>query len=134
MNGKKKIGSATSNSSGKFIVKIAKQKAGTKLTVTFKDQLNATSPSKTVTVIDKTAPKSPTIGTIKKTTKIVTGKTEAYAKVQLKFGTKTTYSGTADKYGNFKITIKPQKSGTNVYVTAKDTAKNTSKVTKTKVK
>ena len=134
MRGKTKIGSVTANSSGKFIVKISKQKAGTKLTVTYKDGLNTPIPSKTVKVIDKTAPKSPTVHTIKKTSKTVTGKTEAYATVQLKFGSRTSYSGKANKYGTFKISIKPQKAGTNVYVTAKDTAKNTSKVTKTKVK
>ena len=36
MNGKKKISSAIANSSGKFIAKITKQKATTKLTVTFR--------------------------------------------------------------------------------------------------
>ena len=57
MNGKKEIGSTTANTSGKFIAKIAKQKAKTKLTVTFKDQLNTPIPSVTKTVIDKTPPK-----------------------------------------------------------------------------
>ena len=66
-------------------MKIAKaQKAKTKLTVTFKDQLNTPIPSVTKTVIDKTAPKKPTINTIKKTTKIVTGKTEAICNCSVK--------------------------------------------------
>ena len=91
MNGTKKIGTTTANTSGKFIAKIAKQKAKTKLTVTFKDQLNTSIPSVIKTVIDKTPPIRPTINTIKKTTKIVTGKTEAYASVQVKFGSQRPY-------------------------------------------
>lgn len=134
IKGKTKISSATTNTSGKFTVKITKQKAGTKLTVTFKDSLNTTSPSKTVTVIDKTAPNPPAIDTIKRTSKIVTGKTEAYATIQLKFGSRTVYLGKANNYGTFKIPIKSQKTGTNVTVTATDAAKNSSTATKTKVK
>ena len=84
MNGKKRLVALTANTSGKFIAKIAKQKAKTKLTVTFKDPLNTTIPSVTIKVIDKTAPKKPTISTIKKTTKIVTGKTEAKCNCSVK--------------------------------------------------
>lgn len=134
MNGSKMIGSTTTNASGKFIAKINKQKAKTKLTVTIKDSLNTPIPSITKTVIDKTAPKKPTISTIRKTTKIVTGKTEPGATVELKFGSGTKiYRDTANKSGAFKITIKPQKTGTNVYITVRDAANNTCK-TKTKVK
>ena len=68
MNGQEEIGSTTANTSGKFIAKIDKQKAKTKLTVTFKDPLNTPIPSVTKTVIDNTPPKKPTISTIKKTT------------------------------------------------------------------
>ncbi len=133
MNGQEEIGSTTAKTSGKFIAKIDKQKAKTKLTVTFKDPLNTTIPSVTITVNDNTPPKKPTISTIKKTTKSVTVKTEPNATVQLKFGSKTIPSKKTNKYGKFTFTIKPQKTGTNVYVTATDAANNTSK-TKTKVK
>ncbi len=133
MNGTKKIGTTTANTSGKFIAKIAKQKAKTKLTVTFKDQLNTPIPSVIKTVIDKTPPIRPTINTIKKTTKIVTGKTEAYASVQVKFGSQKPILGKANKDGKYTIRIRPQKVGTNVYVTATDAAKNSSE-TKTTVK
>ena len=135
MSGKKTIGTTTANMSGKFIVKIAKaQKAGTKLTITVTDQLNTPIPSVTKTVIDKTAPTKPTFNTITKKTQIVTGKTEPNATVELKFGNKSkVYRDTADKKGKFTISIKPQKTGTNVYITVKDTANNIY-TTKAKVK
>lgn len=131
MNGKTRIGSITANTSGIFNAKMNKpQKAGTKLTITFKDPLNTPIPLVTVTVIDKTAPKPPVINPIKKTSKVVTGKTEAYALVHLKVGGKTLPGKKADKYGIFKISIKPLKAGTYVTATAIDAAKNTSKTSK----
>ncbi|USK71815.1 Ig-like domain-containing protein [Peribacillus asahii] len=123
----KKFKSTKANANGNFKVKIGVQKAGTSLTVTFKNEFNATSPEKTVTVVDKTPPTTPSISTIKKTTKTVTGKTEAYATIQLKVKQKVIGSRKADKSGKYTIKITPQKSGTTVTATATDKAGNKSK-------
>jgi len=123
----KKFKSTKANSNGNFKVKIGVQKAGTSLTITFKNEFNATSPAKTVTVVDKTPPAKPTISTIKKTTKTVTGKAEAYATIQLKVKQKIIGSKKADKSGKYTIKITPQKSGTTVTATATDKAGNKSK-------
>ncbi|MFJ8266499.1 Ig-like domain-containing protein [Peribacillus asahii] len=123
----KKFKSAKANADGNFKVKIGVQKAGTSLTVTYKNEFNATSPATTVTVVDKTPPATPTISTIKKTTKTVTGKTEAYATIQLKVKQKVIGSRKADKSGKYTIKITPQKSGTTVTATATDKAGNKSK-------
>lgn len=131
MNGKKTIGTTPTTTSGKFIVEIAKPlKAKTKLTVTVKDSLNTPIPPITVSVKDETAPKPPVINPIKKNTKVVTGKTEAYATVHLKIGNKTMPGSKAKKNGEFRIPLTTLKAGTYVTATATDAAKNKSKEAK----
>jgi hypothetical protein len=134
MNGKTLVATTIANSSGKYTTKIPVQKAATQLTVSYKNTLNAVSPSTVIKVIDKTPPKPPVINSIKRTAKTVTGKTESLATVQLKVGSKIIGSGKAASNGLFKISIKQQKSATTVTATAKDIAGNTSKATSTKVK
>lgn len=128
MNGTKQIGSTVSNSTGNFKATIPVQKAGTQLTVTYKDQLNALSSSTRIVVIDKTAPNVPSMNTVTNKASSVTGKTEAYATVTVVIAGKTFRGrGKADKYGNYKVTIPVQNAGTKFSVTAKDIKGNGSK-------
>jgi Bacterial Ig domain len=124
--GTKEIGKATATTTGTFSVTIVKQKADTKLTVTATDAAKNTSGAKTVTVIDKTAPATPSVNTVDDNDTKVTGKAEAGSTVTVKVGTKVLKTGTATSTGTFSLTITKQKAGTKLTVTATDKAKNTS--------
>ncbi|WHY66779.1 Ig-like domain-containing protein [Neobacillus sp. SuZ13] len=120
-----KIYATKADTTGNFKVIILAQKAGSKLTVTAKDAAGNVSAAKSITVLDKTAPVTPSVTTISDQAKVVTGKAEAGAIVTVTIGTKK-YIAKADSKGNFKVTIPVQKAGTKVTVTAKDTAGNVS--------
>jgi large repetitive protein len=121
------LGSAYADMDGNFSIIIAKQKAGTTLTVFAKDAAGNKSEDVTVTVADKTAPAAPTVNEVKDTDKKVTGKAEAYSKVTVKIGSTTLGEATTDKYGNFSVTLKiAQKAGTVLSVTAADKTGNIS--------
>ncbi|MGE6686324.1 Ig-like domain-containing protein, partial [Paenisporosarcina sp. NPDC076907] len=95
MNGTKLIGSSVSNTNGYFKSDISAQKAGAQLIVFYKDKLNALSPSKTITVLDKTAPLSPSVNMVNNKATKATGKTEADATVTVTIAGKA-YSKKAD--------------------------------------
>ena len=123
-------------SKGTYSVKMAKQKPGTKVTVwstSIVDGKIIQSYSVTTTVKDVTAPKKLTVSMVKSTSRSITGNTEARAKVQVKAGSKVLGKAVADKKGNYKITIKPQKKNTKLTVIATDKAGN-AKTVKTTVK
>jgi hypothetical protein len=128
-NGKATLGTVKADKSGNFKLAIKPVKAGTKLTFTAKDAAGNVSKTATVTVVDKTAP-SLAVKDIYSSSKSVSGKTEAGAKVTVKIGKTTLGSNTANSKGEFKITIKPQKKGTTITISATDKAKNTKTVTK----
>lgn len=132
--GSKKFGSAVSASNGTFSVKIAKQKAGTKLTVTAADKAKNVSKGKTVTVVDNTPPKAPSVNPVSPKATKVTGKAEGNSTVTVKAGKTKLGSAKADKKGSYSVTIKKQKKGTKLSVTATDQAKNTSKASNVTVK
>lgn len=125
MNGSKKVGQATS-SSGKFSVKVVKQKAGTALTVYALDAAQNKSAVTTVKVIDKTAPPAPTAGPVTTKTTALSGKTEAKAAVYLYKGKTKVASAKADAKGAYKLTFKVQPSGTKLSLYAVDGAQNKS--------
>jgi hypothetical protein len=110
---------------GNFKVNIPKQKAGTKIIVTSKDVAGNVSASKSVTVVDKTAPVAPTVNVVSDQSTTVTGKSELKATITVLIGANK-YTGTVDLNGNFKVTIPKQKAGTKITVTAKDVAGNVS--------
>ena len=132
--GNTQLASSTVGSDGKFSIRINAQKAGTKLAVTVTDATGNVSAPTYVIVIDKTAPKAPSVNSVSNRDKKLTGKTEAGAKVTIKVGKKTLGSKTADKKGNFSVSIKAQKAGTKLEVTVTDKAGNISKATKVTVK
>ncbi|MDQ0881889.1 Ig-like domain-containing protein [Peribacillus sp. V2I11] len=131
---KKVIGSGNTDSKGNFKVKISKQKAGTKLSVTATDLAKRESKAATVTVLDKTAPDAPKVNEVSDKATSVTGKAEIGSAVTLKYNNKNIGSATADKKGNFSIKISKKKAGSALYASAKDKAGNTGKAAKVTVK
>ncbi|WP_312093596.1 Ig-like domain-containing protein [Niallia sp.] len=126
--GSKTLGKATADSKGAFQVKIAKQKAGTKLSVYAEDGAKNKSRTITVTVVDKTGPGLSKVNSVRDSATSVTGTTEGKAVVTVKAGSKTLGKATADSKGAFKVKIAKQKAGTKLTVYAEDKAKNKSKV------
>ena len=131
---KKVIGKGNTDSKGNYKVKISKQKAGTKLSVTATDVAKRESKAKTVTVLDKTAPSAPTVNKVTDKSTKVTGKAEAGSTVTIKSQNKKVGSAKADKNGKYTVKISKKKAGVNLYVSAKDKAGNTGKATKVTVK
>lgn len=78
-------------------------------------------------MLDTTAPDAPKVNPIDDHDKVISGKAEAYAKITIKNGSKLFSTVNADKYGNFKLSIKPLKSGTKLTFTAADKYNNVSK-------
>jgi uncharacterized repeat protein (TIGR01451 family) len=109
---------------GTYKVIIPLQKAGTKLSVTATDAVKNTSSAKAVTVLDKTAPKTPVVSTVSDNAKYVTGSAETGSTVTVWIGKKK-YFGKSVR-GKFKVTIPKQKAGIKLKVTSTDVAKNVS--------
>ncbi|MED1471270.1 SpoIID/LytB domain-containing protein [Bacillus salipaludis] len=132
--GSKVIGKGVADTKGKFKVTIPKQKAGTKLSISAKDTVGNTSKSFNLTVKDKIAPSKPKVNPVTYRDTVVTGTTEAKATITIKTRTKTLKYAKADSKGKFRATISRQKTGTTLYVTAKDPSGNVSSATAVKVK
>ncbi|QNU03860.1 S8 family serine peptidase [Peribacillus butanolivorans] len=129
------LGKAKSNSSGKFTVTMTKkQKAGKVLSVTATDKAGNTSSVKQVTVADKTAPSIPSVNTVTTKSTKVTGKAEANSTVYVKASKKVIGSAKATSKGTYSVKIPKQKAGKNLYIYAKDKAKNVSASKKVTVK
>ncbi|MEK5338531.1 Ig-like domain-containing protein [Weizmannia sp. FSL W8-1119] len=132
-----KAGSKTykgkSNNKGDYKVSIPKQKAGTKIYV-YATNTYGKSGTKSVTVVDRIAPSTPSVNTVSHTSRYITGKTEAYATVTAYTGSKKIGSAKADKHGSYKIKISPKKKGTVVKVKATDKSGNSSGYRTVKVK
>lgn len=131
--GKKILGTATVDQKGNFSVTISKQKAGKVLSVTAEDKDGNISKVTKNTVVDKTAPKAPSVNKVKKSSTKVTGKAEANTKVYVKVGKKKIGSSTVSKKGTFTVKIKKQKVNTKLVVYVQDKAGNISKATVIKV-
>lgn len=130
--GKKKLGEVTAKSAA-YSLKIAKQKAGTSISVYAIDPAKNKSGSKTVKVIDKTAPAAPTVNKVTSKSTAVSGKGEKAATVLFYNGSKKIGQGTVDSKGNFKVKIKAQKKGASLKLYVQDKAKNKSKSKSVKV-
>ncbi|MED4206159.1 Ig-like domain-containing protein [Neobacillus mesonae] len=131
-NGTHLIGNAVADGNGNFNAAIPVQKAGSKLAVTYMDQLNAVSLVTTIVVADKTAPIAPKVNKVTNKSSEISGKTEANAAVSVLISGKT-YSKKADKLGNYKIIIPVQNTGAKISVAAKDSAGNVSVASKVTV-
>lgn len=118
----KLIQSTKADSNGKYTFAITPLKAGTKITVKAIGS-SGKSDSKTVTVEDKTPP-ALSINAVSDKSTVVTGTTEAGAKVELYLNNHLIQSKTADSQGNYSFTISKQKAGETVKVIAHDAAGN----------
>ncbi|GIN88831.1 hypothetical protein J6TS2_52170 [Heyndrickxia sporothermodurans] len=118
----KLIQATKADSNGKYSFAITPFKAGAKVTVKAIGS-SGKSDSKTVTVEDKTPP-ALTINPVSDKSTVVTGTTEAGAKVALYLNNKLIQSKTANSQGNYSFTIKKQKAGVTVKVIALDSAGN----------
>jgi hypothetical protein len=123
--------SAKADGYGNYKITIPVQNTGTSISVTAKDSAWNVSAVRTTTVV-RAAPNMPTVNTVNNKATAVTGKTEANAIVTVTIGGKA-YSAKADGYGNYKVTIPVQNTGTSISVTAKDSAGNVSAVRTTTV-
>ncbi|MDN7241699.1 Ig-like domain-containing protein [Planococcus sp. N028] len=123
--GSTKLGEATAKS-GAYSIKIAKQKTGTIIAVYAVDASNNKSGSKSVKVVDKTAPPIPTVNKVTSKSTAVAGKGEKAATVLIYNGSKKIGQGTVDSKGNLKVKIVPQKKGSFLKVYAQDKAGNKS--------
>ncbi|WP_088070629.1 bifunctional 2',3'-cyclic-nucleotide 2'-phosphodiesterase/3'-nucleotidase [Gottfriedia luciferensis] len=126
--------SGNADSQGKFTLDIAKQVAGTILSVVSTDTAGNISNKINVTVIDKIAPVKPVVNTVNSKSTTISGSTEKDATITVKSGKKVIATGKATSTGNFTIKIKAQSPGTVLAITATDLAKNESQITYVVVK
>ncbi|MFJ7726099.1 Ig-like domain-containing protein [Neobacillus sp. NPDC097160] len=120
------IGSAVVGADGNFTVSIGKQTAGTELTVTATDAAGNVSDAASVIVKDVTAPAKPVVNQVTDKDLTVTGSAEAGAKVEVKAHGSVLGSTVAGADGTFTVAITKQAAGTELTVTATDTAGNVS--------
>ena len=128
------LGTGTADSEGKFSIKISKQKAGTKISVTATDAAGNVSEAKEITVLDITVPAAPTVNEVTAQSAAVTGTTEAGGTVTVKAGSALLGSAIADSAGRFSVKIPLQKAGTALTVIVADKAGNVSKALQITVK
>jgi hypothetical protein len=119
-------GSMQADQEGNYSFTIPIQKAGKELKVTATDEAGNVSEIKVVFVIDKTAPKVPTMNSVADNSNTVSGVTEGNAIVKLYISGVYQGSMQADQEGNYSFTIPIQKAGTEIKVTATDEAGNIS--------
>ncbi|WDL88524.1 Ig-like domain-containing protein [Priestia aryabhattai] len=122
-NGSLQLAEGNADAKGNYSISIAKQKAGSKLSVTAGNAAGV-SPVVTVTVQDKTAPVTPKVNAVSNQDTVVTGSTEAGAEVHVKIDKKVIGKGNAKSDGTFSITIPKQPASTKLAVIAKDAANN----------
>ncbi|PTF24272.1 hypothetical protein BUY31_06735 [Staphylococcus cohnii] len=112
---------------GKYFMSIPKQKAGTNIQIFTINKYNKKSKIITKKVIDRTAPKTPTISKVTTKSKVVSGKGEKNSIVYIYRGSSKIGQATVDAKGNYKLNIKAQKKGTKFTIYSVDKAKNKSK-------
>jgi len=82
---------------------------------------------------DKTAPAIPTVYTVDNNDTVIKGKAEAGSIITVKNGSTTVAIGKTAANSTFSISMKAQKAGSTLYVTAKDVSGNVSKARSIKV-
>lgn len=121
-------GKAIAKADGSYSLTIAKQKAGTKinLTATSTNAVKRVKEIKGIVVIDKIAPKTPTVKSVYKTSTRVKGKAEVKSTVYVYKGKKYLGKAIVTSEGKYSVKIAKQKVGSKLTVFAKDKAKNES--------
>ncbi|MBS4214796.1 5'-nucleotidase C-terminal domain-containing protein [Bacillus sp. FJAT-49825] len=120
------LGSSTAVGDGSFVIEIAKQAAGTEISVTATDSAGNVSEATVVTVKDVTAPDAPQVNPVIHNDTVVTGTTEAGANVKVMMGTVEIGTAVADANGKFTVSVPKQKHKNLLTVTATDAAGNVS--------
>jgi subtilisin family serine protease len=123
------LASGKANAEGHYRFEISTQKAGTVLTVSAKDAVGNQSQVTSITVLDRTAPKAPSINKIGDNDTTISGTAEANATIVVKNKDAIVATGKANTEGNYSITISKQKAGTVLTVNATDAAGNQSEAT-----
>ncbi|MGG2028791.1 Ig-like domain-containing protein [Gottfriedia sp. S16(2024)] len=113
-----KVYSAKADKYGNYKVGIPIQNSGISISITAKDSSGKISAARSIKVV-RVAPNIPIVNTVKYYSTTVTGKTEKYAIVTVKIGTKT-YTAKANVSGNYKVYIPKQRAGTKLNVNTKD--------------
>ncbi|WP_088068041.1 Ig-like domain-containing protein [Gottfriedia luciferensis] len=110
----KLISSKRVSSNGKYSITIPKQKVGTLLSVTAKDNSNNSSKATIIKVLK--APAMPSINQLTNKSTIITGKAQAYTTVIVKNGSKNIGSTTVNNKGAYSLKIKPQPADSKITV------------------
>ncbi|MGN7851938.1 Ig-like domain-containing protein [Exiguobacterium sp. 22311] len=121
-----KVIAKQSTTSGKFSIRLPKQKAGTVLSVFVYDEAKNRSTHTLVAVLDRTPPVPPTVNVVTTKTTVLSGKVEANSIVEVYSGKTKVKSTTASSKGTYKLTIKPMKKNTKLTLYAMDKSKNKS--------
>ncbi|MEH7085547.1 Ig-like domain-containing protein, partial [Neobacillus drentensis] len=116
----------TTDSTGAFRITIPQQKAGTKVTVTAKDEEGNESKAIEITVKDVTPPSVPSVNEVTDKSTSVTGTAEAGSTITVKAGLNQIGTAVAKDDGTFSVPIDLQEAGTKLTVTATDNAGNES--------
>ena len=112
--------------------KLVAKKAGKVKVVAY--YLNQPIITKEITINpDKTAPAIPTVYTVDNNDTVIKGKAEAGSTITVKNGSTTVAIGKTAANSTFSISMKAQKAGSTLYVTAKDVSGNVSKARSIKV-
>ncbi len=122
--GSKKLGESVATK-GVFAIDIAKQVAGTIISVYAVDAAGNKSVSSSITVIDKTAPAVPTVNAVGDNSGAITGKAETNAQITAFIGNQKLGEVIAEN-GVFSMPIAKQRAGTPILVYAIDAAGNKS--------
>ncbi|EKN66480.1 Ig domain-containing protein group 2 domain-containing protein [Neobacillus bataviensis LMG 21833] len=130
----KELGTATADESGTFTIAIAKQTAGTKITVTATDKAGNVSNAAEVIVRDVTAPEAPVVNPVNDNDLVITGTAEAGATVIAKVNGQEIGKAIATVSGAYAISISKQTAGSTIVITAADAAGNVSQAAKVTVK
>lgn len=125
--------STTADAKGDYKFTIAKQAAGTVITVTAKDEEGNVSTAQTIKVIDKTAPTIQSVNKVTYKSKAVSGKAEKGTTVYVYNGIALLGSAVTDSKGNFNVKMKIQEKGTSLTIIVKDKAGNKSTLRNVKV-
>jgi Bacterial Ig domain/Choline-binding repeat/Transglycosylase SLT domain/Bacterial SH3 domain len=129
MNGTLPVGSTVADATGDFKAEIPAQKAGTNLTVTYKDKLNELSPAATISVADTTPPPPPIVNPVYDNNNVITGVTEPNATIIASLGGVQIGSSVAGTDGKFTTGIPHENAGSIISVTSTDVAGNISQPT-----
>jgi uncharacterized protein YjdB len=124
----------TTDSTGVFKVTIPLQMAGTKLTITAKDEVGNESKAIEITVKDRTSPSVPSVNEVTDKSNRVTGTAEAGSLISVKAGTNELGTAVAKDDGSFSVAIDLQKAGTELVIISTDKDGNISGETTVVVK